>query len=32
VIAAQNNLSGADASTFAPGEGAQFLIGLEVTF
>lgn len=32
VIAAQNNLSGVDASTFAPGEGVQFLIGLEANF
>lgn len=32
VIAAQNNLGGADAATFSPGEGAQLLAGVEARF
>jgi outer membrane receptor protein involved in Fe transport len=32
VIAAQNNLSGADAATFAPGEGAAVTVGIEARF
>jgi iron complex outermembrane receptor protein len=32
VIAAQNNLAGVDNATFAPGEGAAFMLGLEARF
>ncbi|KAF0181759.1 MAG: TonB-dependent receptor [Caulobacteraceae bacterium] len=32
VIAAQNNLNGADNATFAPGEGAAVTVGIEVRF
>lgn len=32
VIAAQNNLAGADTSTFAPGEGRSFTFGAELRF
>jgi len=32
IVAAQNNLAGADNATFAPGEGAQVLFGVEARY